>query len=105
MLVARFSQGVAVAFVFAPALALAGDLAGKNASGTTLSVLTMAFGLGVAFGPFASGLLFNVGSFATPFVFGAALAAVALVLTYTQVEEPSRPAGAGGPGPTPGADD
>jgi MFS family permease len=105
MLVARFFQGVAVAFVFAPALALAGDLAGKNASGTTLSVLTMAFGLGVAFGPFASGLLFNVGSFATPFVFGAALAAAALVLTYSQVEEPSRPAGAGGPGPTPGADD
>jgi MFS family permease len=87
MLGARLFQGVAVALVFAPALALAGDLAGEGRSGTTLSVLTMAFGLGVAVGPLASGFLFNVGGFQTPFTFGAALALVALVLTYTQVEE------------------
>ncbi|EMA07662.1 Predicted arabinose efflux permease, MFS family [Haloarcula vallismortis] len=87
MLLARFVQGIAVALVFAPSLALAGDLAGARGSGTTLSVLTMAFGLGVAIGPLASGLLYNVGSFSTPFTAGAALAFVGLVLTYTQVEE------------------
>ncbi|KAA9398578.1 MFS transporter [Haloarcula sp. CBA1130] len=87
MLLARFIQGIAVALVFAPSLALAGDLAGARGSGTTLSVLTMAFGLGVAIGPLASGLLYNVGSFSTPFTAGAALAFVGLVLTYTQVEE------------------
>jgi len=87
MLLARFIQGIAVALVFAPSLALAGDLAGARGSGTTLSVLTMAFGLGVAIGPLASGLLYNLGSFSTPFTAGAALAFVGLVLTYTQVEE------------------
>ena len=87
MLLARFVQGIAVALVFAPSLALAGDLAGTRGSGTTLSVLTMAFGLGVAVGPLASGLLYNFGSFSTPFTAGAVLAFLALVLTYTQVEE------------------
>ena len=87
MLLARFVQGIGVALVFAPSLALAGDLAGERGSGTTLSVLTMAFGLGVAAGPLASGLLFNFGGFSTPFTVGAGLAVVALVLTYTQVEE------------------
>ncbi|MUV90678.1 MFS transporter [Halapricum sp. CBA1109] len=87
MLAARFVQGIAVALVFAPSLALAGDLAGDRGSGTTLSVLTMAFGLGVAVGPLASGLLFNLGGFAAPFVFGSAMAVLGLALVYTQVEE------------------
>jgi len=87
MLVARFVQGIAVALVFAPSLALAGDMASERGSGTTLSVLTMAFGLGVAAGPLASGILYNIGSFETPFFFGAALSALAFVLVYSQVEE------------------
>ena len=87
MVLARLIQGIAVALVFAPALALAGDLAGERRSGTTLSVLTTAFGLGVAVGPLASGFLYNVGSFSTPFTFGAVLALLALVLTYSQVED------------------
>ncbi|QIO22293.1 MFS transporter [Haloarcula sp. JP-L23] len=87
MLGARFVQGIAVALVFAPSLALAGDLAGARGSGTTLSVLTMAFGLGVAVGPLASGVLFNLGSFSTPFTVGTAMALFALGLTYWQVEE------------------
>jgi MFS family permease len=86
MIVARFVQGAAVAMVFAPSLALAGDLAREGQSGTTLSVLTMAFGLGVAVGPLTSGFLERFG-FAVPFVFGAALAVVALVITYSQVDE------------------
>ncbi|MFB6095695.1 MAG: MFS transporter, partial [Halodesulfurarchaeum sp.] len=57
MILARLAQGVAVAMVFAPSLALAGDLAREGTSGTTLSVLTMAFGLGVAIGPLTSGFL------------------------------------------------
>jgi len=86
MVVARFVQGAAVAMVFAPSLALAGDVAGEGESGTTLSVLTMAFGLGVAVGPLVSGFLERFG-FAVPFVFGAALAVVAFVVTYSQVDE------------------
>ena len=83
---ARFAQGVAGAMVFAPALALAGDLAPDGESGSTLSVLTMAFGFGVAAGPLMSGFLFSYG-FAVPFIVASALAAVGAVLVYTQVEE------------------
>ena len=87
MLAARLLQGVAVALVFAPSLALAGDLAREGQSGSTLSVLTMAFGLGVAVGPLAAGFLYNFGRFETPFTVGAAAAVLALVLVYTQVQE------------------
>jgi MFS family permease len=86
MIIARFAQGIAGAMVFAPALALAGDLAAGGKSGTQLSILTMAFGLGVAIGPLASGYLIRYG-FVVPFAFGAALAAIGAVLVYTQVEE------------------
>ncbi|MFB6252631.1 MAG: MFS transporter [Halobellus sp.] len=87
MLASRLLQGVAVALVFAPSLALAGDLARKGRSGTTLSILTMAFSLGIAVGPLASGFLYNVGSLETPFTVGAAAAVLALLLVYTQVRE------------------
>ena len=86
MIVARAAQGLAGAAVFAPALALAGDLARKGASGTQLSVLTMSFGLGTAIGPLSSGFLVRYG-YVTPFAFGAVLAAAGLVLVYTQVQE------------------
>lgn len=83
---ARFAQGVAAAMVFGPAMALAGDLAPDDESGTTLSVLTMSFGLGIAAGPTLSGFLVGYG-FPTPFVVGGALATVGVVLVATQVEE------------------
>ena len=86
MLLVRLLHGVSVAMVFAPSLAVAGDLAKEGESGTTLSVLTMAFGFGTAIGPLASGLLFGYG-FVVPFAVGAVLAVAALVLVVTQVEE------------------
>ena len=86
LLGARLLQGVAGAAVFAPAFALAGDLAKEGQSGTQLSVLTMSFGLGTAVGPLSAGFLIRFG-FAAPFVFGAALATLGLALVYTQVEE------------------
>ncbi|ADJ16158.1 major facilitator superfamily protein [Halalkalicoccus jeotgali B3] len=86
MLVVRLTQGVAGAMVFAPALALAGDLATGGDSGTKLSVLTMAFGLGIALGPLSAGFLVSLG-FVVPFAVGATLAVVGFVLVYTQVEE------------------
>ena len=86
MLGARLVHGVSVAMVFAPSLAIAGDLAREGESGTTLSVLTMAFGFGTAVGPLLSGALFGYG-FLVPFAVGAALGVAALLLVVTQVEE------------------
>ena len=90
MFLARFLQGVAGAMVFAPALALAGDIAREGSSGSTLAVLTMAFSFGVAFGPLLSGWLVAWG-FAVPFVFAAALAAIGVIIVITQVEEVNQP--------------
>jgi MFS family permease len=90
MFLARFLQGVGGAMVFAPALALAGDLAPEGQSGSTLSVLTMAFGFGVAVGPLLSGVLVAWG-FVVPFAFGASLAAVGVVVVLTQIEEEITP--------------
>lgn len=86
MITVRIFQGIAAAMVFAPALALAGDVTKKGQSGTTLSVLSMSFGLGTALGPLASGFLVRYG-FVAPFAFGAGLATMGLGLVYTQVEE------------------
>ena len=86
MTVVRLAQGVAVACVFAPSLALAGDLAREGESGTTLSVLTMGFGFGIALGPLASGWLVGFG-FVVPFAVGAGLAVIAFAAVVTQVEE------------------
>ncbi|MDF9745621.1 MFS transporter [Natrinema salsiterrestre] len=86
MFLARLSQGIAAAMVFAPSLALAGDLAGAGESGSKLSVLTMAFGYGIALGPLSSGVLVSYG-FRVPFVFGTCLAVLGTILVYTQIEE------------------
>ncbi|MFC7235687.1 MFS transporter [Halosegnis marinus] len=86
MLAFRLLQGVSVAMVFAPGLAVAGDLAKKGQSGTTLSVLTTAFGFGIAAGPLVSGVLVTI-DFALPFLAVAVLAVAALALTYSQVAE------------------
>ncbi|MFB6352610.1 MAG: MFS transporter, partial [Halobacteriales archaeon] len=99
LLAARIAQGVAMTMVFAPSLALAGDLAGRGASGTKLSVLTMAFGLGVALGPLTAGALVGYG-YVVPFAVGAALAAAGTVLVYTQVEETVPAAGGSRPAPS-----
>ncbi|ELY89026.1 major facilitator superfamily protein [Natrialba hulunbeirensis JCM 10989] len=86
MFVARLLQGIAGAMVFAPSLALAGDLAGEGESGSKLSVLTMAFGFGIAIGPLSSGALVGYG-FEVPFIFGTVLAVIGTILVYTQIEE------------------
>ncbi len=91
MLVLRFLQGAAIAAVFAPSLALAGDLAKEGQSGSTLSILTMGFGLGIAFGTLFSGILVGFG-FAVPFVVATIGGAIALLLVYTQVYDPATPA-------------
>ncbi len=93
MLIARLVQGIAGALVFAPALALAGDIARKGQSGTQLSLLTMAFGLGTAIGPLSSGFLVKFG-FPVPFEIGGVLAAIGAVLVYTQVEQVQPSSGA-----------
>ncbi|MFB6285835.1 MAG: MFS transporter [Candidatus Bipolaricaulia bacterium] len=88
LVAARFAQGISGALVFAPALALAGDLTQRGQSGAQLSVLTMSFGFGIAAGPLSSGFLIELGYLA-PFAFGAVMAVFGWALVYTQVDNPS----------------
>lgn len=84
MVVARALQGVSAAMVFAPSLALAGDLAEEGQAGAQLSVLTVSFGLGISFGALVSGYAIRFG-FVTPFAIGAGLAALGAALVMSQV--------------------
>lgn len=90
MIIARLLQGATAAMVFAPALALAGDLARRGQAGAQLSVLTVAFGLGIALGQFTSGFTVHFG-YVVPFVVGAGLAALGALIVHTQVDD--RPGG------------
>ena len=87
LILLRVLQGGARALIFAPALALAGDYARKGASGAQLSVLTVAFGLGIAAGQLTAGGFVGYG-FAVPFAIGGVFAAGAAVLVHTQVPTP-----------------
>ena len=84
MITARALQGISAAMVFAPALALAGDLTDKGQTGSQLSVVTMAFGLGISLGSFLSGYAVRFG-YVVPFIVGASLAVIGVLIVTTQV--------------------
>jgi len=86
MIVVRAGQGIAGAMVFAPALALAGDFTTRGQSGAQLSVLTVAFGLGIAAGQLTAGFFIRYG-FVVPFAVGAVFAVGAATLVAHQVTE------------------
>ena len=87
MIAIRMLQGVAAACIFAPALALGGDFASKGSSGAQLSVLTVAFGVGIAAGQILAGWTVEF-AFFTPFAVGSVLAVAAAGLVYLQVPHP-----------------
>lgn len=87
MLFARLIQGVSVALVFAPSLALVGELAEDKNSGLFLSTLTGSFGLGIAVAPTASGVLYSIGGFTTPFIYAGVAALLGLILVYIFVPD------------------
>jgi len=84
MIVIRALQGISAAMVFAPSLALAGDLANKEQTGSQLAIVTMAFGLGISFGSFFSGYAIRFG-YAVPFIVASALSIIGVFIVATQV--------------------
>lgn len=87
MVIVRLIQGVSVALVFAPSLALTGDISNKSESGTYLSIVTASFGLGIAVGPTVSGFLYSIGSLSTPFVFSGIISIIGFLLVYIYVPD------------------
>ena len=82
----RIVQGVTTAAVAAPSFALAGDLARAGGEGRQMSIVTMGFGLGIAVGTFAAGLLAVV-SLALPFLIAAVATLLAAWTVHRNVPE------------------
>lgn len=90
----RFIQGLAAAAVIAPALALAGDEAKEGGQGRQMSIVTMGFGWGIAFGPLLAGVLSSY-SFKLPFWASGGLCLIGAVVVICCMSEtvPKRKAG------------
>jgi MFS family permease len=84
---ARMAQGVAVACVAAPTFALGGDKSSDDRRGRQMSLLTMAFGLGIALGPLLAGFFAGQFRFETPFWVGGVLPLFSSLLVVLLVPE------------------
>jgi MFS family permease len=82
----RLVQGVASACIAAPAFALAADLSRSGGEGRQMSILTMGFGLGLAVGPLAAGLL-AVLFFELPFLVAGVVTLLAAGIIFRYVPE------------------
>ena len=87
----RLVQGVATAFIAAPAFALAADLARKGGEGREMSFVTMGFGLGMGVGPLIAGLLGGYMGFEVPFYVVGAMSLVAAAMVVCWAEESIKP--------------
>jgi MFS family permease len=80
----RFLQGIAAASIVAPALAYAGDLAQTQSQcsrSRMMSLVTIGFGLGIAFGPLMAGA-FAIISYRLPFLIYSGLCLAGAVVVY-----------------------
>ncbi len=82
----RVAQGVAAAAIAAPAFAVVGDLSKKGGEARQMSVVTTGFGLGIALGPMAAGVL-ALHSFELPFVVIGSLNLVGALIVYRYLPE------------------
>jgi MFS family permease len=85
-IILRFVQGIAAAAVIAPALALAADLTREGGQGRQMSIVTMGFGLGIAFGPLMAGIL-SVVFFELPFLTAGGLSLLGAAVVYFGMSE------------------
>jgi MFS family permease len=80
----RFVQGIGAAAIVAPALAYAGDLAHMESEcrrSRMMSLVTIGFGLGIAFGPLMAGTL-GIISYRLPFLVDGALCLAGAVVVF-----------------------
>ncbi len=93
----RFLLGAASAMIVGPVYAMVADRGIPGRTVRQMSILTIAFGLGVAAGPLLAGILAGVSSFEMPFVAGGILNALAglIVLLFIRESLPARVTPAG----------
>ena len=89
LIVLRAFQGLCMASVETPVMALAVDLAGGTSISSRVSFITSAQAAGTAFGPLIGGLLGGYVSFTMPFYVCAAMMAFSLIIVMNKVSEPN----------------
>ncbi len=90
LIVIRLLQGIAAAGIAAPAFAVAADLSKKGGEGRQMSIVTMGFGFGIAFGPMISGLLANF-FFELPFLVVGIITVAGAWVVYKYLPETVKP--------------
>lgn len=86
LILTRLLQGIASAFIAAPAFAVAADLAKAGGEGRQMSVITMGFGLGLATGPLLAGVLAVV-FFELPFLTGGVMCWLGALVVFRYMPE------------------
>ena len=86
----RAFQGLLVASIDTPAMALAADLSDGSSLSSRLSIITTAQAAGMAFGPIFGGFLAGYVTFVTPFYACALLMLLAGFLVIKKIEEPAK---------------
>ncbi len=86
LVIIRLVQGIAAAGIAAPAFAVAADLSKRGGEGRQMSIVTMGFGLGIAFGPLLSGLLASF-FFELPFFVVGAITTAGAWVVYKYLPE------------------
>ncbi|MFA0823422.1 MAG: MFS transporter [Methanomethylovorans sp.] len=89
LIVLRAVQGLCMAAVETPVMALAVDIAGGTSISSRVSFITSAQAAGTAFGPLIGGLLGGYVSFTMPFYVCAAMMAFSLIIVMNKVSEPN----------------
>ena len=82
----RLLQGLASAGIAAPAFALVADQSRAGGEGRQMSIVTTGFGLGIALGPLAAGVLAVV-FFELPFLIAGIITLIAALLVHRYVPE------------------
>lgn len=88
LIILRALQGISMAAVETPVMALAVELTGGRAVSSRVSIITAAQAGGMALGPLLGGLLAGYVSFRTPFYLCAALILLSFFLVLAKVKEP-----------------
>eukprot|EP00742_Colponemidia_sp_Colp-10_P008578 GILJ01009302.1.p1 GENE.GILJ01009302.1~~GILJ01009302.1.p1 ORF type:complete len:654 (+),score=74.30 GILJ01009302.1:83-2044(+) len=82
LILSRVMQGVASAANFTPGLSLLAECTPPDRLGQVLGSVTGWSGMGLLIGPPLGGLLYQLGGYAAPFLFGAAFALLGLISVF-----------------------
>lgn len=85
LIAVRALQGIGVAMIDTPSMALAGDITGGKGVGKNMSIITTAYAGGMTVGPLFGGSLAGFMGFEVPFFITALLMVIAAILVWKRI--------------------